>query len=75
MTPTQPNHTPLGLLPCPFCGNTKAELESTDDELIELGFHPEQWQIVCSVQDNGCGASSGWYKNPDNAQIQWNTRK
>ena len=77
------------LKPCPFCGSDKApELSSIwDCEMCanfeeedcpecyeELGSSECMHIVVCAVNRGGCGASTGWHLNADDAIQAWNRR-
>ena len=75
------------LKPCPFCGQTVAELSSVCDDEICGNFEDEELcpayepggscggvYIVCNKCKGGCGSSTGWYRNRTDAVIAWNTR-
>lgn len=59
--------------PCPFCGN--------DDLIVKLipllldGDIIKQYQVLCSMDRSGCGASSGVYWSASEAIEHWNCRK
>ena len=62
------------LLPCPFCGNHRIAV-AVDNAAYSLGFSATtNFQIICSVTSFGCGASSGWYNNREQATEAWNRR-
>lgn len=51
--------------PCSFCGKTKSlKLREEDDE----------YQVICSANQGGCGSSSGWRKSKEETILLWNTR-
>jgi hypothetical protein len=69
------------LLPCPFCGKTKAleTLWSSEIQGDEWdGSNDDMCQIVCSAAtdsgNKGCGSSSGFKLNEELAVELWNTR-
>ena len=78
------------LKPCPFCGNieslrfaTRRDLEDCSDfddceaEKCARGMCDmyDNWDcVVCSYQDGGCGASSGYESCPAKAVEAWNRR-
>ena len=68
--------TETELKPCPFCGNVTHVL-LTDN--IELGDNDEEtavlmYAVVCNYNIEGCGASSGYYEDSDDAVVAWNRR-
>lgn len=61
---------------CPFCGYLSSLSVERNDEYADESY-PErdlQYQVVCDVNDGGCGASSGFYTTKDAAVTCWNTR-
>lgn len=60
------------LLPCPFCGKQAAQLSDT----VEIGVTNAQFMhtVVCNVNRNGCGATSGYDWEADEAIAAWNRR-
>jgi hypothetical protein len=64
------------LKPCPFCGNVTHILVTNtielddDDEDTPVLMHV----VVCNYNIEGCGASSGYYVDPDEAVVAWNRR-
>ena len=70
------------LLPCPFCGQTKALEIITGCELMdgdqEFWEHQEHWAVFCSAKrpggKGGCGACGGFAPSQDGAIAKWNTR-
>lgn len=73
---TDPKARESELLPCPFCGNQKVSVESSLEYLDEEETQNrwEKWKIICSVHDEGCGGSSGFYDTVELATQRWNTR-
>lgn len=75
------------LKPCPFCG-AKATIITNAHELKECanfdydncpcneyeGGSCSYYTIVCSVNNDGCGASSGYYPTIEQAINAWNRR-
>lgn len=64
------------LLPCPFCGNTEVELwdglPAYESSMEDAPY--KRWTIVCSVDDEGCGASCGYDLSMEGAVERWNER-
>ncbi len=56
------------LKPCPFCGNNAIELVR-----FFYGKHIYAWRVFCSVENSGCGASSG-SGNREDIINAWNRR-
>ena len=61
----------IKLKPCPFCGRT-APLVLILEHIPGYG---EGHQVVCSVVYDGCGASSGFEANEEDAIEAWNQRR
>lgn len=62
------------LKPCPFCGNKRVSV-AVDSAAYSLGVTEDaNFQIICSVTDFGCGASSGWHDTKGRAIEAWNRR-
>lgn len=67
------------LLPCPFCGSKKAPMFWDADE---AGFWDSEtfltFAVVCSASKpkgpGGCGASGGFFEQPQDAANAWNRR-
>lgn len=69
-----------GLEPCPFCGGTnifvgtiaeiEAQCEDHEDYLDNSGLY----SVVCDYTKGGCGASSGHYRDKEEAIAKWNRR-
>ena len=76
------------LRPCPFCGNSRAEVITDVDEFVaewgDDGWHQEEmlkhlrkrpyYAVCCSVMNDGCGAISGWKVDKTSAIAAWNRR-
>ena len=61
------------LKPCPFCGGQNIigilkESQSLDD--LSVPFYA----LICSFNNGGCGASSGYYPTVEGAIDAWNRR-
>ena len=55
--------------PCPFCGKSDCvEFNWEDDEAYP------QVQVICDATKDGCGSSSGFRDNKEEALELWNTR-
>lgn len=62
------------LKPCPFCGNKNISV-ITDSAEYSLGLTDSAYfNVVCSMNSCGCGASSGWYSNREETIEAWNRR-
>ena len=64
---------------CPFCGNKNIHIESCKD-LEDCGNFEECYNdgyvaVICSFNNGGCGASSGYRKSSDEAMEAWNYRE
>lgn len=73
--------TLVTLLPCPFCGNSKApgvfshaEIHNIEDEDEEYAGHPDSFAVVCDCHVGGCGAACGYELDKDKAAAEWNRR-
>ena len=77
------------LKPCPFCGSKYAPILSNvcecemcanfEDEDCPKCYNPTGNDgcihfVVCSVHKGGCGASTGWHINKEEAIGAWNRR-
>ena len=59
----------LDIKPCPFCGKSNCvEFNWEDDEAYP------QVQVICDATKDGCGSSSGFRDNEEEALEVWNTR-
>lgn len=81
-------HEVFDLKPCPFCGKdvaefgTALELEDCanyDDEhkcpaFFPFGVECGLVKIVCNVNKGGCGASTGYSWEKEDAVRKWNGR-
>ena len=61
------------LKPCPFCGKDLAVIFK-EPTYLEGRINGYQYQIVCDFQNEGCGASSGYYDMIAEAKEAWNRR-
>lgn len=63
------------LKPCPFCGSRTAA-EVADNVTLGYAEHIEMFAfaVVCSAAVGGCGASSGFQEDEEQAIEQWNNR-
>lgn len=74
-------------LPCPFCGEEVAEVtnareleectkfESEECECFEDNMNPcRLFTVVCNYHKGGCGCTSGWFTNREQAIKRWNER-
>lgn len=52
------------LKPCPFCGNKKIIISTMDEEFI----------VRCAYTEDGCGASTGFFDEKEEAITAWNRR-
>lgn len=73
------------LKPCPFCGKSVAEFASLKEMEDCKHFEDDTCpayeieecsgiRIICNVLKGGCGASTGYSFNKDNAVAMWNRR-
>lgn len=60
------------LLPCPFCGNTKLFV-GTSDDILDDG-KTNEFAVCCDFSQGGCGASSGFEDTMEEAIEIWNKR-
>lgn len=58
---------------CPFCGNKNVTVRyyKADGEKLMR----DRYAVLCSWNEGGCGAESGWYHSPEEAIVMWNQRK
>ena len=72
---------------CPFCGQSVAEFSTICDDELCGNFENEDLcpvyepcgscnggYIICNKCKGGCGASTGWYINKQDAINAWNMR-
>lgn len=75
---------------CPFCGNKTSvdlfadytyrgahHIEPYDEYLdyyVDKSYDGVKYAFVCSIEDGGCGASSGRYDSIDEAEQAWDRR-
>ena len=61
------------LIPCPFCGKDTAVIlkEPIFSEGTVYGF---QYQVICDMHNDGCGASAGYRDTISEAKEAWNRR-
>ena len=78
----------IKLSKCPFCGADVAEMSNAHDLEECANFEDdrcpcEQYEeagqcqfhtVVCSINNGGCGASSGYYETEESAAQAWNSR-
>lgn len=71
------------LRPCPFCGESVAEIEDAKnlegcpcfDDCDHAEYEQcEMHAVVCDVHKGGCGASSGYFVAVEDAVDAWNRR-
>jgi Lar family restriction alleviation protein len=68
------------LLPCPFCGQAEPvavfdENKAKRNGKSDSGYKSKPYYaVVCNVNLNGCGASGGFKRTPQEAITAWNTR-
>ena len=55
--------------PCPFCGKSDCVKFNWEDD----GSYP-QVQVICDATKDGCGSSSGFTDNEEEALELWNKR-
>ena len=77
----------INLKSCPFCGNKFVELANAREIDECANFEDEEcpecfeqsscslYTVVCSVNEGGCGASSGYHTTEEKAIEAWNRRK
>lgn len=72
----------IELLPCPFCGQSKALEIVTASSLQEYPdeyLHSESWGVICNASTDdklgGCGAQGGFMLSQSEAVALWNSRK
>ena len=69
----------MTLKPCPFCGKTEIVVLDAN-EIEESDADSERWvpdpcyAAVCSFNEQGCGATSGYRETPELAAEVWNQR-
>lgn len=64
------------LKPCPFCGNTDIHiLQMIDSDLMTENSDPEEWFVICSLYEKGCGTSSKRAKFSFEVLEAWNKRQ
>lgn len=65
-----------GLKPCPFCGSSETSPIESVVQLHHNEYHREHnpggdwWTVQC----DGCTATMGEFRDPDEAIDAWNTR-
>ena len=65
------NYTSGVLLePCPFCGESAQEMISQRDP-----DGNQMYSVLCDSTQGGCGSASGYYKDPLDSIVAWNTRE
>lgn len=66
------------LLPCPFCGLDAASFANCQEMRTCEGFRrcaESRYVIaVCSFNNGGCGASTGFWPSAEEAAKAWNER-
>lgn len=71
-------NTQIPIEPCPFCGKNVCLIFESYDETLEEGENAGKkeigYSVVCDIDHEGCGCSTGVYDNPKEAIIAWNTR-
>ena len=58
------------LKPCPFCGGEKLIITNGED----LDAYGNNYTVCCDFNQDGCGASSGYRQNIEEAIEVWNRR-
>lgn len=61
---------------CPFCGADVAEV-ATARELeydCPMSWGDTHFAVVCDKRGGGCGAVTGFYNSPEEAEQAWNRR-
>lgn len=71
----------MELKPCPFCGLSVAHCgtieahEYADSDSSNYNYDSTHYDVVCSFNAGGCGASTGkQYATPEAAAEAWNRR-
>lgn len=67
----------INLKPCPFCGNKAApQIMDQNQALWRDPDYDGDLRIVvcCAARNGGCGASTGFCDNDDEAVAAWNRR-
>ena len=59
------------LKPCK-CGNKRVSVVVNNAAYSLGAIEDTNFQIICSVTSFGCGASSGWHENKEEAIEAWN---
>lgn len=57
------------LLPCPFCGDTPAEVD-----VVALAEPNERGKALFKVECDGCAVRTTWYRVRGQAIAAWNKR-
>lgn len=70
--------TMLTVKSCPFCGSPTAPSVWDSDEAFE-DYDMQRdsslcYQVVCNVNNGGCGSAGGWGLTKENAMRIWNRR-
>ena len=72
------NGTKYDLAPCPFCGRDIAQFVTCQEVEACSEFSRctdgHYLTVVCSIYDQGCGSSSGFYPTAAEAAGKWNHR-
>lgn len=63
-------HLKTGLKPCPFCGGRNLEIDPY--KFLKTG--DLRYAVVCDYKNQGCGASTGFCTNIEEAISAWNRR-
>lgn len=71
----------IKLRECPFCGKSVARFttvaETESCVYFESCYEPTctMKAVVCSVNEGGCGASTGYHESEEDARRAWNRRE
>jgi hypothetical protein len=61
----------MKLKPCPFCGHKTAP----GPHALCLGALTRWHSIYCNADHGGCGAKTGSFRDPKDAEKSWNGSK
>lgn len=58
---------------CTFCGFAKPKVVLLQPD--DVNRYVNKFMVLCDYREGGCGAASGWFNCPEEAEYMWNQRR